>query len=141
MDLGLILKEQLDAAVHQKRTERVDDPVESFDEGNAGGDENRAHDEGAQDSPEQYLVLVDRRHLEETEDEKEDKQVVDAQREFDNISGDELQRRRTAVPEENDDRKNCGQGDPGRAPGQCFAEFYGVSATVEYTQVEDQHSE
>src|SRR4029077_5221529 len=103
MDLGLILKEQLDAAVHQKRTKHVDDPVEPFDEGNAGGDENRAHDQGAQDSPEQYLVLVDRRHLEETKDEEEDKEVVDAQRELDDVSGDELKRGRAAVPEENDD--------------------------------------
>src|SRR6266849_9111330 len=130
MDLRLILKEQLDAAVHQKRTERVDDPMESLDEGNAGSDKNGAHDEGAQDSPEQYLVLVDRRHLEETEDEEEDEEVVDAQREFDDVSGDELQRGRAAVPEENDDRKNCGQGDPGYAPDQGFAELYGVGATV-----------
>src|ERR1700687_1450515 len=99
MDLGLLLKEQLDSAVHQKRTEHVDNPVESLDEADARRDEDRAHEERAQDSPEQYLVLVDRRHLEETEDQEKDKEVVDTQREFDDVSGDELQRGRAAVPE------------------------------------------
>ena len=41
MDLGLLLEEQLDAAVHQEGAEDIDDPVESLDESHAGGDENR----------------------------------------------------------------------------------------------------
>jgi hypothetical protein len=45
------------------------------------------------------------------------------------------------MPEENDDRKDCGQGDPGHAPGQGFTKLYGVGATVEHTQIEDQHGE
>ena len=141
MDLGFLLEKELDAAIHQERTEHVDDPVESLDQSHAGCDENCAHDERAQNSPEQHLVLVDGRHLKETENQQEDEKVVDAQRKFDDVSGDELQRGRAAVPEENHDREDGGQRDPGHAPGQGFAKLYGVGPAVEHTQVEHQHGE
>ncbi len=72
MDLGLALAEQFDAAVDQQRAENIDDPVKSLDQAHAGDDENRPHDQRAQDSPEQDLVLVAGRHLEITEDQQED---------------------------------------------------------------------
>ena len=50
-------------------------------------------------------------------------------------------RRGAAVPEENNDSKDRGQGDPGHAPDQGLAELYGVGAAVEHAQVEDQHHE
>ena len=79
--------------------------------------------------------------LEETEDQEEDEEVVDAQGEFDNVSGDELEGGGAAVPEENDDGEDGGQGDPGHAPDQGLAELDGVGAAVEHTQVEPQHGE
>src|SRR5450755_583125 len=141
MDFGFLLKKQLDAAVHEECAEDVDDPVESLDEAYAGRDENCAHDERAQDSPEQHFVLMDRRHLEETKNQQEDEKVVNAERELDDVSGNELQRGGAAVPEENHDRENAGQRDPGHAPGQGFAKLYGMSAAVENAQVQHQHGE
>ena len=81
------------------------------------------------------------RDLKETEDQEEDEEVVDAQGEFDDVSGDELQRGSAAVPEENNDGEDRGQGDPGHAPDQGFAKLYGVGAAVEHAQVEHQHGE
>ena len=72
-----------------------------------GSDENGAHDQGAQNSPEQDLVLVDGRHLKETENEQEDEEVVDAEREFDDVSGHELQHRRATVPEKDRDGEDA----------------------------------
>src|SRR5450631_632807 len=135
MDFGFALEKQLDAAVHQERAEYVDDPVEFLDQADAGRDKDSAHDERPQDSPEQHLVLVERRHLEETENQEEDKKIVYAQREFDDVSGDELQSGRAAMPEENHDRENSGQCDPGHAPGQSFTKLYGVGPAVEHTQI------
>ena len=62
MDFGLLLGEQLDAAVHRGSAEDIDDPVESLDESHAGSDEDGAHEERAEDPPEQDLVLVVGRH-------------------------------------------------------------------------------
>ena len=84
---------------------------------------------------------MDGRHLEETENQEEDEEVVDAERKFDDVSGDELQRGGAAVPEENHDREDGGQGDPDHAPGQGFAKLYGVGAAMEHAQVEHQHGE
>ena len=81
------------------------------------------------------------RHLEETENQEEDEEIVDTQRELDDVSGDELQRGGAAVPEENHDCEDSGQGDPGHAPDQGFAKLYGVGAAMKHTQVEHQHRE
>ena len=45
-------------------------------------------------------------HLEETENQQEDEEVVHAERELDDVSGDELQRGGAAVPEENHYRED-----------------------------------
>ena len=53
--------------------------MEPLDQADARDDENRAHDQRAQDSPEQDIVLVVAGNLEETENQQEDEEVVDAQ--------------------------------------------------------------
>ncbi len=141
MDLSFILEEQLDAAVHQEGSEDINDPVESLDQAYAGHDENGAHDERAQNSPEQDLVLVGRRHLKETEDQQEDEKVIDTERKLDDVSGDELQHGGTAMPEKDHASEDRGQCDPSDTPEHGFAKFYGVGAAVEDAQVQHQHGE
>ena len=61
------------------------------------GDHDRPHDERAEDAPEQHLVLVLRRHREVGEQQREDEDVVHAQRLLDEVTGEELQRLLGAV--------------------------------------------
>ena len=82
-----------------------------------------------------------RRHLEETENQQEDKKIIDAEPEFDHVSGDELEHRGATVPEENHHCEDGSQGDPDCAPEQGFAKLYGVGAAMEHAQVEHQHGE
>ena len=103
MDFGFALSQQFETAVEEQGAKDVNDPVEAVDEAYAGEDEDASHDERPNDSPEQNLVLVVARHLEITEDDQEHEQIVDTEREFDHIAGDELKRRSTAVPVENYD--------------------------------------
>ena len=69
------------------RAEDVDDPVERLEQRRAGDDEDRAHDERAEDPPEQHAVLVGLRHREVREDHEEDEDVVDRQRLLDQVAG------------------------------------------------------
>ena len=52
----------------------------------------RAHDDRADDAPEQHAVLIDLRHRERREEDDEDEDVVDRQRLLDEVAGQELER-------------------------------------------------
>ena len=51
---------------------------------------SRAHDERAEDAPDQNPVLVLRRHPEVGEDEHENEDVIDAERVLDQVAGKEI---------------------------------------------------
>src|ERR1700722_6832595 len=99
MDRGVFLTEKLDAAVHEKCAEYVDNPVEALNQPPSRHDESGAHDQRPQNSPEENFVLVLGWNLKEAENQQKHEQVVDAQRKLDHVSGDELQRGRPPVPE------------------------------------------
>ena len=139
MDLGVFLAKQFDSAVHQQRPEDVDDPVELSNQSDSRQDENSAHDQRSQNSPEQNFVLVDRGYLEIPEDEKKDEKIIDTEGKFNHVSGDELQRGGTPVPKVNNYREDGRQCDPHGARKQRLTKFHNMSATVEDSQVEDQH--
>src|ERR1700685_67254 len=78
-------------------------------------------------------------HFEITEDEEEHEQVVDAERQLNHITSDELDGLRPAVPEQLQDRE-CGcQRDPEARPRERFAETDAVGAAIQDTQDERQH--
>ncbi len=116
--------------------------MESLDEADAGGDENRAHDQRAQNSPEQDLVLVDRggtwkkrkirRKTKRLSTLKESSMTYPVTNSSAGVR---------PCQKKINDGKNRGQGDPGHAPDQGLAELYGVGAAVEHAQVEHQHGE
>jgi len=101
---------------HQERAENVDDPVQPVDQFDPGKDERQPHDKGAQDSPEQHLVLIDRGDSEIREQEKEDEQVIYAERFFDEVSGQKFERRLPAPPVMDKRAKAEGKRDPNRGP-------------------------
>jgi hypothetical protein len=126
--LVLADKAQANSAVDEECAETVENPVEALHEANAGYDEDAAHEQRAEDSPEQHAVLVLVRDSEEAEDYEEKKKIVDAQREFDEISGNELNCDLPSLPEENQNGKCHGQGKPHGAANEGITRAPGASA-------------
>src|ERR1700693_6406568 len=94
-------KPQPDAAVNQQRSKAVQDPVEALDQTHSRDDENTAHQHRAHNSPKQDAPLVLLRHREIAEDHEEEKKIVDAQGEFQDVAGNELKRDLAPLPEKN----------------------------------------
>lgn len=61
----------------QKGTENVDNPVESGDQNTASADHGAAHQEGAEDTPEEDSVLVFPLHAKVAEEQDKDENIVD----------------------------------------------------------------
>ena len=93
LDGVLALEGHADPREDEEGPEEVDDPVELVDEIGAGRDHRAAHDERAEDPPEQDAVLVAGRDAEVAEDEDEDEDVVDAQRLLDQVARQVLEPR------------------------------------------------
>ena len=113
--------------------------MEARDQAHARHDECTPHHERPENSPEQHFVLVLVGHLEVTEDNQEYEQVVDAERQLDDVAGHELQRRSPPMPEQHQHRKGRGQRDPDSRPGKRFAKAETVGAAIQHAQVERQH--
>ena len=79
MNLFVFLKRHLDARENQERPKDIDDPVKLLNQRNPGGDKNSTHDECAENSPEQNLMLAKRRHPEVAEDQQEYENVIYAE--------------------------------------------------------------
>ena len=60
-------------------------------ERNTEKDHDSAHDQRAEDSPDQDAVLRARRNAKILKDENEDKDVVDAERVFDEVAGEKIE--------------------------------------------------
>ena len=81
--------------------------MKAVDQADSGANKDAAHDERAQNSPEQHAMLLVLRHRKIVEDHEEDEQIIDAERKFQNIAGDELQRRLMSLPEVQDGRERA----------------------------------
>ena len=66
--------------------------MEALEQTHPGEDEDKAHKSRANDAPKEHTVLVLRRHLEIGENKNEDKNIVNAQAELDEVAGEPLQR-------------------------------------------------
>ena len=139
MDFLLALHDHLDAGEDQERAEDVDDPGELGDERRAQGDHDGPHDERAEDAPEQHLVLIHRRHREVGEQQREDKDVVHAQRLLDEVAGEELQRLLRAVEVPDAAVEQQRQRHPHDRPGDRLLEGDDVRLAVKDAEVQRQH--
>jgi len=111
-----IAADEPECSVEQKKTKDPCDPVEALDQCDPGGDEEGAQDDCARDSPEQSGVLPLFADLESAEEDEEDEEVVDAERGFDRIAGDEFKRFLMALPESDPDGKDHGGREQDRGP-------------------------
>ncbi len=85
-----MLAKKFDSAVYEQCAEDIRDPMKPSNQANAHHNENGAHDQRTNDAPEQYFVLVLGCDAEETENQNEDEEVIDAKRKFNHVTGNEL---------------------------------------------------
>src|SRR6266516_4932 len=135
VDLRTFLTKEPDPAVHQQRPECVNDPVKAADEADTQQNKDRAHDQSADNSPEEHFVLVFAGNAEIAKNQEKHEKIVYAQRKLDGIAGNELQRGNAAMPEIDDRRERSRQNDPHGAPGKSLPESDFVCATMKYPEV------
>jgi hypothetical protein len=86
--------------------------MEALDETNAGENEGGAHQQSAENPPEKNAVLVLFGDGKIAEDYQEDEKIIDAERKFEYVAGDELDGNLPALPEKNQCGKSRSQGEP-----------------------------
>jgi len=163
--------QHLHAGEDKKTSEDVDDPGELLNHGGPDGDHDPAHEEGADNAPEQHPVLVDRWNRQEPEDHADDKDVVHGQRFLDQIAREVLHGRGGAivvdraqpfdrtrggphqvggqteaqpvvlVSEVDEDAERESQEYPERRPSERFPDRDNVGLPVEDTEVKSQEEE
>ena len=139
INLFFTLKEHFYTSDYQKYSEYVYNPVEVLYHLDTCEYEYGAHDQGSDDSPEEYLMLVYLFDIKIAKYHDEYKEIVDAQRFFYNISSQELQCFFAPHPKIDDDIKNHGKRDPYYTPGYGFFYLYLMSFFVENSQVHSEH--
>ena len=105
-------EDEADRGDEQDGGEDVADPLEVGEEADACGDEGSAHEDGAEDAPEEGLGLMGRFDFEEAEEEEKEKEVVDGERFFDGVACEVLGRRLASHGAEDEEGKGEGSGDP-----------------------------
>jgi hypothetical protein len=93
LEFLLFAREELESREDEEHAHRKQHPVE-LDQHAANADEEGAEHDRAHDSPEEDAVLLRVVKPEEPEDHEEDEQVVDRERDLDEISGQELEQER-----------------------------------------------
>ncbi len=89
-DIGRLLvacNEHLDAACDKKGAEEVEHPVELLHDGSAGADHDAAQEQDGDDTPDERAILINARDRKRAEDQRNDKDIVDRQRLFDDEAG------------------------------------------------------
>src|SRR5882762_4630447 len=133
-------KEHLDSGEHEKSAQGVKHPFEAFDQDHSRADHKTAHYQSAQDSPEEHAMLVLFGQAEINEDESNHEYVVHRERQFDDVSGDELVGL-LALPVRKDrggdqEAESHGRDEPDGGPEQGFAKANDVRLAVKNAQIE-----
>lgn len=103
---------ETDGGDEQDSGEDVADPLEAGQEAEAGGDEGSAHEDGAEDAPEEGFGLIGGLDLEDTEEEEKEEEIVDGERLFDGVAGEVLRGGLAAHGAEEEEGEGEGGGDP-----------------------------
>ncbi len=102
----------LEARVEQEGTQQQQRPLEPLDDGHTGEDEDRPHDQRAEDAPEEDTVLVLVGDVEERQDDRPHEHVVDAEALLDHVSREVLSAAFAAVDHPDDHANGNAEGDP-----------------------------
>ena len=85
--LVAFVAEHLDTAEDKYDAEDGEYPAEASDQCSNGEDEDETHDDGTEDAPEEYAVVVFLVDAEADENHDHDEDVVDGERLFEEIAG------------------------------------------------------
>src|SRR5580704_13708211 len=119
---SMVGAEQLEPRVQKKNSQDIEGPFKSRDQSCASGDHRAAQDERAHDSPEQQAMLVAGIDAKILEDQEKNKNVVQAERFFDDVAGEKFQPGPAAMRNENPRAKTKRKRDPRRALHGGFAQ-------------------
>src|ERR1700683_1251694 len=136
-----MLAKKPDAAVHQEGTEDIRDPMKSSNQADAHNNKDGTHDQRTHDSPKQNFVLVFGSDAKKTENQNEDKEIIDAKRKFNHIPGNKLHRGGVPVARINQHRECAGEPNPHQAPDQGLAKINRMAASLQESEVERQHAQ
>ena len=137
----LVLAEHLHAREDEEDAEAVEHPFEAGHDLHAERDHGPAHDQRADDAPEQHAVLMLRADLEEGKDHQEQEKVIDAQRVLDDVAGHEIDRAGLPFQVVNVAAEGHGQGHPDDAPEPCLPHGDGAGRAVKHEKIERQQQE
>ena len=118
-------------SIDEEGAEDVDEPVEAIDQGDAGKDEEGAEKESSDDAPEEGRELGFFGDGEIGEENGEDKNVIHAEGQFDNIAGKKFHGGLGAEGEGNDHTKGQGEGDPAGGGLERAAKINGAGVAME----------
>ena len=133
--------EEFDPRVDEEGAEDVDEPVEAIDEGDAGKDEEGTKKESSDDAPEKGGELSFFGDGEIGEENGEDKNVIHAEGEFDNVAGKEFHGGLGAEGEGDDHTKGQSEGDPAGGGLERAAKIDGAGVAMEKDQVGSEEGE
>src|SRR5207253_11224604 len=79
-----------DGGDNQECAEEIKNKMKTYNQRHSKQDHDSAHDQRSEDSPHQSAMLCDRRDLEITKDQDEDEDVINAERTFDQVTGEKI---------------------------------------------------
>src|SRR6266540_1141514 len=126
------------AGQHQDAAKDVYDPLEALQQQGAERDHDEPHHDRAENPPFQHLRLRGGGDAEIGEDQNEDEEIVDAERELDQVAGVVLEGVLPPLPPQDQETESKGKGDEPETPAHRLLEPQRVRAPVEYSQVQDQ---
>ena len=132
---------ETDGGHEQDGGEGVADPVEASEESEAASDEGSAHEDGASDSPEEGFGLMDGFDFEDTEEKKEEEEVVDGQRLFNGVAGEVLRRRLATEGVQNEEGEAESGGDPQDCGGDGGGADFCGALIADVDELDRQESE
>src|ERR1700720_297753 len=122
-------------ADQQKRTEKVENEIETIDQLDAEPNHQPAHDQRADDSPHQGAMLCQRWDAEVGEDQNENENVIDAERVLDHVAGEEFERlvRAADFPDYQIEQKRKDDPNPSALRGRPHTQF--ATAMLELNKI------
>ena len=131
-------QQHLDAGGDQEHGKDVEQPAELGDQGRPQPDHDGAQHDHAQDAPEQDPVLVERRNGEESEDQRDEEDIVHRQRLLDQEAREVLLAALRAQLVPDPAAEDQGDGDVEAAHPEAFAHPDLAHLAMEHAEVEDE---
>ncbi len=135
MNLLVFLKRHFNARKNQERSKDINDPVELLNQRDPCEDKNSTHDECAENSPEQNLMLAQCGYPEVAEDQQEHENVVHAEGLLEQVAGEKFEGCHFSPPEINPHIEEKSKCDPDSTPDEGFFDFDDMRFAMKYAQV------